>query len=201
MKRLDLEHWIAHHPDSIHADSKALLDRCENDAKDHAHRDAWIHAKEVAQKSLRRFEHGFGHPASDTFVTREVCHDLARELKHHEPKPDAHGRGNAEWLSRLLLDALDSEARGMFVEASQLALAFLDRIQRRPPALRHHEDDQGLGGRHRRGDGVEERRAVAADDEHVVGVLGERRHRAVGHHHRRPPVVPGESTARTVSSA
>ena len=115
MKRLDLEHWIAHHPDSIHADSKALLDRCENDAKDHAHRDAWIHAKEIAQRSLRRFEHGFGHPASDTFVTREVCHDLARELKHHAPKPDAHGRGNAEWLSRSLLDALDSEARGMFL--------------------------------------------------------------------------------------
>ena len=116
MERIDLENWITHHPDSIRADSKALLDRCEKDARDHAHQDAWIHAKEIAQKSLRRFEHGFGHPASDTFVTREVCHEIARELKRHEPTPDDLRRGHDEWVSRSLLDALDSEARKLFLD-------------------------------------------------------------------------------------
>lgn len=114
MERTDLEDWITHHPDSIHTDSRTLLDRCEDEAKDHAHRDAWIHAKEIAKKSLRRFEHGFGHPASDTFVTREVCHELARELKRNEPAPDDLDQGRDEWLNRSLLDTLDSDARTMF---------------------------------------------------------------------------------------
>lgn len=116
MERIELENWIADHPDSIHTDSKALLDRCELDAIDHAHRDAWLEAIRIARKRLRRFEHGFGNPASDTFVTREVCHEIARELKLHEPVPDFRDRGRDEWPGQSLPDALDSDAREKFLD-------------------------------------------------------------------------------------
>ncbi len=82
MERIDLEDWIANHPDSVHADSKTLLDQGEHDALDHAHRDAWLHAKEIAQKSLRGFQGSSGCPASDTFVAREVCHEMSDREEH-----------------------------------------------------------------------------------------------------------------------
>lgn len=114
MERLELENWLTHHPDQIHTDPDALLERCEKEAREHAHRDAWIQAKNVAEKSLRRFETGFiGHPASDTFVTREVCHEIARELKLHEPTPEDYD--SQAWLSQMLLESLDPEAQTMFL--------------------------------------------------------------------------------------
>jgi len=114
MKRSYLENWISHHPDAIHADAQSLLDRCEIETRDHARKDAWMHAKEIAERSLHRFEERFGYPASDTFVAREVCHEVARELKHHEPRPE--GLGTGDWLNQLLLDALDPSARAMLLE-------------------------------------------------------------------------------------
>ena len=115
MERLELENWLIHHPDSIHSDPDTLLDECEREIRDHAQRDAWVQAKEIAEQNLRRFEHGFvGYPASDTFVTREVCREIARELKHHEPIPD--DQDAQAWLSEMLLDSLDPEARRMFLD-------------------------------------------------------------------------------------
>ena len=116
MKRTELEHWIAQHPDSIHADARTLLDRCETKTRDHAQRDAWIHAKEIAQESLRRFEHGFGYPASDAFVAREVCHQIALELKRHEPIVDAESLNREDWINQSLLNSLDSDSRVMFLD-------------------------------------------------------------------------------------
>jgi hypothetical protein len=116
MERTHLESWITHHPGSIHADSIALLDQGEHDALDHAHRDAWTQAQKIAQKSLRGFQGSSGYPASDTFVAREVCRELARELKLHEPMPNDPTRSEEEWVSRSLLDSLEPEAQRMFVE-------------------------------------------------------------------------------------
>lgn len=113
MERLELERWLTHHPDLVHTDPRTLLDECEKEARDHAYRDAWTRAEKIAEKTLRRFESGFiGHPASDTFVTREVCHEIARELKKNEP---VLGDGEMElWLSELMLESLEPEARDMF---------------------------------------------------------------------------------------
>jgi hypothetical protein len=116
MERTHLENWIKHHPGSIHADSKALLDRGEHDALDHAHRDAWTQAQRIARKSLRGFQGSNGYPASDAFVAREVCRGLARELKLHEPMPDDPSESEEEWVSKSLLDSLEPEAQGKFVE-------------------------------------------------------------------------------------
>jgi hypothetical protein len=114
MERLELEKWLSHHPDLVHTDPDTLLDECEQEARDHAYRDAWTRAEKLVEKSLRRFESGFvGYPASDRFVTREVCHEIARELKANEPVLDDDE--TESWLSELLLESLDPEARKMFL--------------------------------------------------------------------------------------
>jgi hypothetical protein len=113
MERLELERWLTHHPNLVHTDARALLDECEKKARDHAYRDAWTHAEKIAEKSLRRFESGFiGHPASDTFVTREVCQEIARELKKNEPILD--DSETELWIRELMLESLDPEAKEMF---------------------------------------------------------------------------------------
>jgi hypothetical protein len=114
MNRTDLESWLSTHPDSIHAPTGTLLDRCESEVRSHAQELAWIHAREVAEHSLHRFERAFGLPASEIFVTREVCHEIARELKHHEPHVER--TEESEWVSRSVLDALEPGARRMLRE-------------------------------------------------------------------------------------
>ncbi len=111
MERMDLESWFAGHPDAVRTEPTRLLDTCEREVRAHAQRDAWLHACEVAEESVRRFEHLFGLPASDAFVTREVCHEIARELKHHEPHPDE--LQCAEWVGRALIESVDRDARWM----------------------------------------------------------------------------------------
>jgi len=109
MERIDVERWLAQHPGSIHGDPDALLDRCEAETRNHAQHDAWLHAKAIAEQRLHRFERGFGLPASDTFVTREVCHEMARELKSHEPSPDQ--RAVEAWVGQMALEELETDAR------------------------------------------------------------------------------------------
>jgi len=111
MQRTDLETWFATHPDAIRMNSRALLDECEFEVRHHAHHDAWIHARDVAQKSLRRFERVFGLPASDSFVTREVCHEIARELKRSEPHVGE--MREEDWVSDGVLGMLDPRGRAM----------------------------------------------------------------------------------------
>ena len=108
MERIDLETWFARHPESIDTQPRMLLDLCEAEVRDHARTDAWRRARDVAESSLHRFEGTFGLPASDVFVTREVCHEIARELRRHEPHPDAALA--ASWVGDTVLDKLDAEA-------------------------------------------------------------------------------------------
>jgi len=109
MERIDLETWFARHPESIHAHPRILLDLCESEVRDHARHDAWRRARDVAESSLQRFEGTFGLPASEVFVTREVCHEIARELRRHEPHPDAAIATG--WVADAHLEKLDAEAR------------------------------------------------------------------------------------------
>lgn len=111
MDRHEVESWLEHHPDQVHANAKALLNRCEREVRSHTHRDAWKHARNLAEESLHRFERVFGLPASDVFVTREICHEIAREMRHHEPHVEASSE--AELVSRAVLEALDPPARRM----------------------------------------------------------------------------------------
>jgi hypothetical protein len=109
MNRTQFETWLVSHPESVFTDAHRLLDRCEAEIGEHAHALAWKHAGEVAIECLHRFERTFGLPASETFVAREVCVEVARALRHDGIHVESITE--EEWLSRAILDALSPEAR------------------------------------------------------------------------------------------
>lgn len=86
MDRRDVESYLRENPPESRVDVKALLDQCEHTVRRHAREDAWLAAKEYALDRARRWQGQWSAPASERFVTAEVCHELARELKHHEPE-------------------------------------------------------------------------------------------------------------------
>src|SRR6185312_3496405 len=74
----------------------------------HAREDAWLAAKAYALQRAQQWQSEWSQPASESFVTNEVCHELAWELEHHEPKVMP---GAGEHLAgRLVMDALPAEA-------------------------------------------------------------------------------------------
>ena len=112
MERQTVEAWFDRHPETVHSDPHALLDRCESELRSHVAEETWGRARQIAERHLEHWASSFGLPASDGFVAREVCHELARELRHHEPVPGARTRRPSE--STLL--ALSSPAREMLCE-------------------------------------------------------------------------------------
>lgn len=109
MERRDIERWLAGHPEAVHGDPAALLDRCECEVRERARRDAWRSARRVAEERLHHFETHFGLPASDGFVAREVCHEMARSLKGREPHPGPES--DAAQVSAPLLEAVSPGTR------------------------------------------------------------------------------------------
>ena len=93
MERRELEAWLRKNPPPSRVEVRDLLDRCEEAAKRHAREDAWLAAKSFALGRAERWEREWSPPASERFVAGEVCHELAYELAHHEPRGDGGGRG------------------------------------------------------------------------------------------------------------
>ena len=89
MDRRDIEAWFRKNPPATRVDVGELLDCCERAVRRHAREDAWLAAKSYAEDRARQWHGGWSPPASEAFVTREVCHELAWELAHHEPKVEA----------------------------------------------------------------------------------------------------------------
>ena len=108
MKRKDVERWFDHHPEAS-ARPGTLLDRCESEIRLHANQEAWGRAREIMEGRLAYFEQSFGLPASDAFVAREVCHEVAKELRRREPQvPEG---SELAWVSESLLATLSPGAR------------------------------------------------------------------------------------------
>jgi hypothetical protein len=119
MNRHEIEHWFEGHPEAVHADPRQLLDRCEREVRGHVAHEAWAHARRIAEERLHDWEASFGLPASDAFVAREVCKEMARELRRRAPRfsPDvAHVSssvlGVLEPAGRELLCAWAAEVTG-----------------------------------------------------------------------------------------
>ena len=112
MERQDVVRWLESHPESVHANPRSLVDRCERELRGRVAEGAWRHAKEIAERHLHHWQGSFGLPASDDFVAREVCHELARDLRHHEPQPTAEVRTVTEAVH----GALDPPALEMLRE-------------------------------------------------------------------------------------
>jgi len=108
MKREEMLDWMRAHREAIHGDPERILERAEHDACRHAAQHAWRHAKAIAEDEAESWGHCSpgSHAAEDT-VARELCHDLARELRHREPHLD----GDEALLDDDTLAALDEEAR------------------------------------------------------------------------------------------
>ena len=115
MDRATLTHWLQEHPQRIARDAAALLDRCEREVKRHAIEDAWLAAKAYVERRQRYWEHGWGFPrASEAYVAREICAQLARDLRKHEPHPEP---GDEDHLvGAKLLANLDPQARAKISE-------------------------------------------------------------------------------------
>lgn len=107
MEREAVLHWLEEHPDSVQGDARGLVSRCERSVRRHAREDAWLAAKRYVEGCEREWEKSVGAHASEAYVAREVCQQLALELQRHEPVPHA---GDEEHLAGgPVKSALDGE--------------------------------------------------------------------------------------------
>lgn len=96
MDRATVLEWFRQHPDVVHGDPEEIVDRCERAVRRHAREDAWLLAKRYVAERQHAWEESHGAHASEAFVAREVCRQLAQELRDHEPAP---ARGDEEHLA------------------------------------------------------------------------------------------------------
>jgi len=109
MTRDEILAWLRSHHDSVRGDPEQLLERAEDEARSHAAEQAWLHAKEIAEREVVSWKsRSLGSHAAEDTVAREFCHDLARELRHLEPHPEG---GEAALVDPGTLDAFAQEAR------------------------------------------------------------------------------------------
>ena len=87
MNRATVVEWFHQHPDLVHGDAGAIAERCERAVRRHAREDAWVLAKRYVVGRQQVWEETLGAHASEAFVAREVCQQLAQELRNHEPAP------------------------------------------------------------------------------------------------------------------
>lgn len=109
MERSQILDFARSHPRAIHGDAGRLVDLAEHEARRHAEAEAWLHAKHVIERHLAEFEHGGGNPASEAFAACEVCHELARDLRHDEPRVDPGAEDRLAGPS--VMNELEPEAR------------------------------------------------------------------------------------------
>jgi hypothetical protein len=109
--RDEIRRFFEEHRAAIHGDPTELLERCERTVRRHAREAAWLAAKGWAERRRREFAaEAWGNHASEAFVASEVCHQLAWELAHNEPRvvPGSEERLAGGPLRR----ALEDEAWG-----------------------------------------------------------------------------------------
>lgn len=114
MERNEVLDWLVRHTEHIHDIPERMLSRCEMEVKEHAQEDAWLHARDIAEEHNQHWRNSWGAHASEAFVAREVCKDLADEFKHSEPIPvDGH---EGAYVDQDVLEVLDPEARTVVLD-------------------------------------------------------------------------------------
>jgi hypothetical protein len=109
MERTQILDWLRHHRESVHADPDLVLDHAERAARQQACHDAWLHAKAIAERQIALWnQRSKGIHSREDWAAREFCHELARELKHLEPRPEDDP---AHWLDAETLAACERDAR------------------------------------------------------------------------------------------
>ncbi|MBW2494272.1 MAG: hypothetical protein JRE43_05940 [Deltaproteobacteria bacterium] len=114
MERSEVLDWLTQHTEYVHDIPEQLLSRCEREVKQHAQEDAWLHARDIAQQHSHDWRHFWGAHASEAYIAREACRDLAEEFKHNVPAPlEGH---ESDFVDDDVLSALDPEARSVLFE-------------------------------------------------------------------------------------
>jgi hypothetical protein len=108
IERTQVLAWAREHPAAIHGDPEQVLERCEQAVRRHAEEDAWHHAERIAQRQIAYWQRRLGSHASEAFVANELCHRLAREMRHLAPQPDDGDL--AHFTGAEVLEALEAEA-------------------------------------------------------------------------------------------
>jgi hypothetical protein len=96
MNRTAILEWLHQHPDLVHGDAEVIVDRCERAVRRHAREDAWVLAMRYVAERQHLWEESLGAHASEAYVAREVCGQLAQALRDHEPAPH---RGDEDHLA------------------------------------------------------------------------------------------------------
>jgi hypothetical protein len=89
MDRATVLDWFQNHSEVVHGNAAEIVDRCERAVRRHAREDAWLAARRYVVERQHLWEESRGAHASEAFVAREVCQQLAVELRDHEPSPHA----------------------------------------------------------------------------------------------------------------
>ena len=111
MRREEILDWMRSHRDSVRGDPEQLLARAEDETRHHAAAQAWLCAKEIAEREAASWERcSPGSHAAEHTVAHEFCIELARELRRSEPHPDG---GEEALLDAETLAAFDPEARAV----------------------------------------------------------------------------------------
>lgn len=88
LERQQVEQWFNGHPNLVHGSVRELMARCEPSIRRHAREDAWLAAKRYVAENEHVWDDALGAHASEVYVARDVCTQLADELKRHEPVPE-----------------------------------------------------------------------------------------------------------------
>jgi hypothetical protein len=89
MDREEVLQWFEKHPGAIEGDLGEFVSRCESAVRRHAREEAWLAARDYVEARRHEQERSSGARASEAYVAQEVCHQLAYELRRHEPVPRA----------------------------------------------------------------------------------------------------------------
>jgi hypothetical protein len=77
--------WLKEHPAAVHGDPSELMDRFEREVRRHAEQHAWHAAKAHVDDRMHEWEQQWGYHSSEAYAAKQVCPELARELKRMEP--------------------------------------------------------------------------------------------------------------------
>jgi hypothetical protein len=90
MERNEVLDWLHDHPQEVKDAPEDVIQRCEDAVHERVSEETWLHACEVARERERYWrDDGGGAHASEAFVAREVCRELAAELRAMEPMPQS----------------------------------------------------------------------------------------------------------------
>jgi hypothetical protein len=111
MNRSEVLDWLVQHNEQVHDTPDHLLSRCDQEVRQHAQQDAWLHARDIAQEHNQHWRHFWGAHASEAYIAREACRNLAEEFKHSElPPVDGH---ESDFVEDDVLRSLDPDARAV----------------------------------------------------------------------------------------